>query len=315
MLNPISDVDWECIFPIKIAGITISGSPSEGGEKGDKDPSQENTTPKTPICVCTDPFPRVGITVSLWEPARLLEIVTDPYCFPTIGTSLNESVAPQLAGVRASQYIGYPTRTAAENTTFFQAHYYIFPVWAAMELLLDLICLESSGFDLAYITELDPLWQDPALAGVIAPEAILFANPVAQMSCASDSIAAAKGKVIDYLYWCMGSWGSPYHLSGGISDTDEVAAAAGTAARMLYKLHRMGLLWGTVGTEGMCGKYPMPIWRKSQYKLQIAQPVHGTCHCIGKTGLLWSYAKNPPVPGKVSNFNFMVWRKRDCCAF
>jgi len=313
MLNPVTDIDWDCIFPIKIAGITIGGSPSEGEEQGDKEP-MENPESLSPICVCTTPIPRIGITISLWEPARLIEVVTDPWCFPTIGTSLGPP-GPAKAGVQAAQYRGNPTRTNTTKTTFFQVHYYIFPLWAVLELLLDFICLEKSGFDLAYITEVDPLWNDPALASILNPEAILFGNPVTQMACSADSLAAAGGKTIDSLFWCMGSWGSPYPLAGGITDTDEVAAAAGTAARMIYKLHRQLILWGTTGSQGLCGKYPMPIWRKSQYRLQIAQPVRGTCHVIGKTGLLWSFFKNPPVPGRVSNFNFMLWRKRDCCAF
>ena len=44
----------------------------------------------TRTCVCpipVAPYVRFGITASLWEPARMIETVKDPYCFPAIGAA------------------------------------------------------------------------------------------------------------------------------------------------------------------------------------------------------------------------------------
>ena len=61
-----------------------------------------------------------------------------------------------------------------------------------MELLTDMACLEQSSFDIAYVTEIDPLWQDDVLTALINPEVALFANPIAQVACAADCGAATS---------------------------------------------------------------------------------------------------------------------------
>lgn len=72
--NPVLDVDWMGIFPIKIGGIKIT----PWGEDTD-------TVDKFPVCFCGSPIPRVGIKVSFWEPVRLIEVVRGPGCFPSLG--------------------------------------------------------------------------------------------------------------------------------------------------------------------------------------------------------------------------------------
>ncbi|WP_244072902.1 TraU family protein, partial [Aeromonas caviae] len=68
----ITDVCWSCIFPIKIAGVPISGP---GG-------SYPDDSAKNPLCLCNDNLgvPRPGVTTSMWEPARLIEFQRVPGC-------------------------------------------------------------------------------------------------------------------------------------------------------------------------------------------------------------------------------------------
>ena len=82
----------------------------------------------------------------------------------------------------------------------------------------------------------------------------------------------------------------------------------------MAKLHWEGFLWGYTGLQGLCGKYPMPIIRKSQYKTQMTYPVAQTssCHPLGRSDLLWSSGKNTPKQGE--DFGYLIWRKRSCCA-
>jgi len=285
------------VFPIKIAGVTIfnwSGLEDTGSVS-------------SPICVCFTPFPRIGLTVSLWEPVRIIETVKVPYCFPALGVSIPLGINKRAVGTESDQ------QTEQDRVAFQQVHYYLFPLWSVFELFLDFVCLEHSGFDLAYMTEVDPLWQNDLLAFILNPEALIFGNPVTQVACMVDSVAAAKRFPLDPLFWCMGSWGSAYPLTGHVPSSDWVQANAGAAARMIYKLHRGGVLWGSVGTKALCGMYPMPIWRKSQYGLLLLYPVPDVLRePIGRTGLLWDWAK--AVPTK-DNFVWILYRKRDCCAF
>ncbi len=137
------------------------------------------STVSSPLCICPDPFPRIGIPVSFFEPSRLIEVVKDPYCFPTMGFGLN--ISKLQTGTTGDSH--------DRSRTFFQAHYYIFPIYAIIDMFTDFICMEKTGYDLAYITEVDPLWNDDGLSLIISPEALLFGNPATQMACVADSIA------------------------------------------------------------------------------------------------------------------------------
>ena len=73
------------------------------------------------------------------------------------------------------------------QNSFYQVHWYVYPVIYWLELIVDFLCLEQQSFDVAYITELDPLWNADELSFILNPEAVLFGNPIAQAACAVDS--------------------------------------------------------------------------------------------------------------------------------
>ncbi|MDB5583245.1 MAG: conjugal transfer protein, partial [Bradyrhizobium sp.] len=211
----------------------------------------------------------------------------------------------RLQGSQSSISDGTNTRKL-----FAQMHYYIAPVWAMLDMFTDLPCLEDDGFDVALMTELLPTWQSATLGAIIQPEAVLFGNPAAGLACMGDSAAAAAGKVIDPLFWCMGSWGATYPIAGDIHFDDSVEAWAGLAARGTFMMGRLGAL--TVSSSDGCSFIPQPIWTKSRYKLQLMEPVKGgKCVNIGRPGSLWSSAKH--APGK-DNAQFMLFEKVICCA-
>ena len=126
----------------------------------------------------------------------------------------------------------------------------------------------------------------------------------------ADSAAAAAGKTIDPLFWCMGSWGATYPVAGDIHMGDRVEAWAGLAARTTFMMGRLGAL--TIHSEDGCSFKPQPIWTKSRYKMQIMEPVKGgKCVNIGRPGALWTSGKH--APGK-DNAQFMLFEKAICCA-
>lgn len=297
-LNPVTDIAWHGIFPIKIGGVPIGGIelPDPG------DPAN------SPVCACPFPppiFVRIGIPISYWEPSRFIETVRDPFCFPSLGIA----VMPPGAALSGT-YAGEGNEQAVK--TFAQAHYFIYPPFALLGMFVDWVCVEHSDFDVGYLTEVDPLWNDDLLSAMIQPEALLFANPITQIACMADSVTANAGMPLKWLFWCMGSWGSSYPMTGHIPSERKVQSNAAAAARLIYKLNRQGIMHDTA--INLCMKTPTPIWVKSNYRLQMAKPINGLQIIpIGRSGILWEAAMNPPFMG--DNFLFMVFRKRACCAF
>jgi conjugal transfer pilus assembly protein TraU len=261
----------------------------------------DNDEIQSPVCVCGVP-PSIGITTSFWEPSRIAETVKDPYCFPLMGTQMASTTQGMLSGDNRSN----------SYKSFAQAHYYIFPVWGILDLFVDIECIDRMEFDLAYMTEVDPLWNDDMLAFIINPEALLFANTAAQLACMGDAISATTSLPSNSLYWCMGAWGSFYPLAGHIGKSNYIEANAGLAARMLYKLSRE-LLACDPGAD-ICGCAQRPIIRKTHYRLQLVKPVRDNqCYPIGKSSALWERNKNPVYNG--DNFLWMVFRKNLCCMY
>ena len=41
--------------------------------------------PSSPICLCGSPIPRIGLSLGVWEPARLVDATRAPWCFPNLG--------------------------------------------------------------------------------------------------------------------------------------------------------------------------------------------------------------------------------------
>ncbi len=293
-IDIIAKADYSAMLPLRIAGVTLAQGhiPDAQGAVG------------SPICVCNDPFPRIGIPVSFFEPSRLIEVIKDPYCFPTMGLYLPTS--PLLKGTKGDG--------RDRQRTFFQAHYFVFPIYAILELLTDFICMESTGFDLAYITEVDPLWNNDSLSAIINPEALLFANPISNLACIADSISSQINMPLDPMFWCKGSWGNAYPLTGNTTTNNWVEDSASVASSLIYKLHRQLILWGSWGQLGLCGYYPAPIWRKSAYRLQLVTPIpHPIAMGIGQDGRWWTWLKNIPMTAS-DNFAYLLFKKRECCA-
>ena len=217
------------------------------------------------------------------------------------------------SGVRNRGVVSLDTSDMTK-TSFYHVHWYVYPILFWMEVLMDLVCLERLPFDIAYLTELDPFWNDDEKSAILNPEGILFGNPLAQAACAADCVAASAHLPLDLLFWCGGCQGSVYPFTGTVtSDNGGVQSSLLLVTRMMAKLHREALLWGYMGEAGLCGRYPMPLIRKSQYRVQMLYPVPTThaCFPVGATELIWQAGREFPYKGE--DFGYMVWRKRDCC--
>lgn len=296
--NPITKVQWSCIFPITVGGVRIG--PADAMSK-----ELDRQSASGPVCACANGAKVwFGVKVSFWSPNRMVDVVTEPGCMMALGVDIM-STKGRLQGSQSNISDG-----AATQKMFAQMHYYISPVWKMLDLFTDLPCFQDNGFDVALISEVLPTWQSGTLGAIIQPESVLFANPAAGLACMSDSAAAAFGRTIDPLFWCMGSWGTTYPIAGDIVFGDSVEAWAGLASRGTFLMGRMGLL--TISSDSGCSFQPSPIWKKSRYKLQLMEPVKGgKCVQVGRPGSLWTSGKH--APGK-DNAQFMLFEKAICCA-
>ncbi|WP_318408803.1 TraU family protein [Photobacterium leiognathi] len=297
----IVDVPWNSMYPIKLAGITIS--PSGSG-------APNNASNKV-FCACEDDLGIFvpGFTQAMYEPARLIELVRQPDCMMTLGGTEMGITNGRARGTTGSQE-QYETAQPA----FWHYHYYAYPLLLMLEMLVPNRCGDGYlSMDLLYISELDPTWTDPELAFFANPEAVIFANPAAMAACVADAAASAVGKPIDQLYWCAGAWGQLYPLSGYIESKSSVATKTSLlATRSIAALHRRLLARQTTGDQALCSAPIFPTIPKSQYKMNMMYPVpeRQSSHEIGESAIKWGEWRN--IPSK-EDAVYMLWRYNDCC--
>lgn len=297
----ISDICWGCLFPVRIAkGKWGSGTyPTAATDKA--------------FCACDTPsgLPLLGMTLGLWSPARLIELVTAPWCSPSLGGATIGSSKLRLRGTTGH------AENDVSNVAFFNYHYFAYPIYIMLDLFWDDRCNADGfrDFDLMYVSELDPTWNNSELAFFTNPEVALFANPIAQASCAADGIAATAGHPFDTMFWCAGTWGSMYPLSG-ITPASMGADPRITslyATRATAALHRRGLAFRTVGNDALCNGKVDPFIPKSQYAMTMFYPVADTerKHAIGESTFKWGMGHTIPGPGE--SHVYLLWRWSDCC--
>ncbi|RZI47496.1 conjugal transfer protein [Rickettsiales endosymbiont of Peranema trichophorum] len=302
-VNPITDICWSCIFPIKIGNTSIYS----GGR-------EDTDNPGTPVCVCPREVggakvPLPGVPISFWEPARLADVTRTPYCMVSLGG------VQLMHSTKKHGTVARSTNNAALKHSFYHVHWYIYPVMYWLEILTDFLCLEEASIDVGYMSEFDPLWNNDELNAILNPEAVLFGNLAAQLSCAADCMAANSGFSRDELFWCAGCNGSLYPFGGFIEGhVGGVQASSLIVERTIARLHRVGLAWDTV--SDVCKKRIAPKVKKRQYKLQMTFPIANakgpmTCNPFGRTTAIWGSGRE--VPGSGEDFGYLIWRKKYCC--
>ncbi|MFZ6765074.1 TraU family protein [Roseomonas sp. WGS1072] len=297
----ITDICWECIFPIRVAGATMAA----GGSVPRKATDQI-------ACLCSDGLgvPHPGITVGMWMPSLLLELVRAPGCSPSLGGINLPGFDPLFRG-------GTGDNTYNDGDgAYWHYHTFAFPVMAMLELFVEADCLAGGmqDFDLLYISELDPTWSHAELAFFANPEAAVVADPAVQAACTADAAAALTDEPIDELFWCAGSWGGLYPFVGtALGPSSPVRATSLLATRALAAQHRRGLAWRTMGNDALCRGVLDPMIPKSQYRLSMMFPLpeaNGN-HPIGRSTFAWGEHRN--IPGRGPDPVYLVWRWTDCC--
>ncbi len=298
-----TDVPWNAMYPIRLAGVNLS--PSGNGAPSD--------ATKKAFCACEDDLGIAvpGFTQSMYEPARLIELVREPDCMMSLGgAEMGMTNGRMMGSTGQNEQEG---GQGAQNA-FWHYHYFAYPLLLMLEMVVANRC--GDGFmsmDLLYVSELDPTWNDAELAAFANPEAALFGNPIALASCLADGAAAAIGKSMDELFWCAGAWGGIYPLSGFISTKSSIATKTSLlATRSVAALHRRLLARKTTGDDALCDAPIFPTIPKSQYKMNMMYPVaeRKEAHEIGEPSLQWGEWRNIPSQ---EDAIYMLWRYNDCC--
>lgn len=299
-LNPILDINWDLVFPITVAGMQMSlnhGSP------------ESPLTYLSPVCLCPGHIfgvPTPGVEVTFHEPLYIEEIAKNPGCFSSIGG------VKILGGYDMEQT---DLKEDANSTSRWQIHWYEYPVFTILKLFQDFVCVQGGGYALAYITELDPTWQNDAWGAVFSPESAIFANKLAAASCAIDAVASAVKHPLDAMFWCAGSWGSVYPLTGNAnSSVGRIQSAELVGAKLIARLSRIGMLWDSVGSWAECSPVPMPIWIKSEFTVDPVYPIisSGDGMAIGAPPATNMYKPVESYP-LYENINQVIFQEQQCC--
>jgi len=304
-INPITDICWSCVFPIYIGAMPVATI-------GQVDSGASNGYP-TPICICpkaTIPYFRIGIGVTFWEPARIAEAVREPWCSPMLGGISLGSASAAVVGQGGNRN----TQENAESVSFYNVHWFVYPVMYWFNMMISENCVQSEQFDVAFMTELDPMWNNDEVTFVLNPEAVLFNNPIAQAACAADCVAASLWNPLDALFWCLGCQVGLHPLTGTVKPHEGGLASSTVAIQRLHAiLHRTFLTMNVSTPLAMCFPLPAPIMQKSWYKTQLIRPIPITyaAHPYGMTTNVWNMGKEFPLKGE--DFAYMIWRRRVCC--
>lgn len=257
--NVFSQVCWDCFLDsLNLFGV---GNSPVGGRSGGL------------VCACNDALgiPEFGYPIGFWSPTKLNEVVTTPWCSPTLG---GIKLQDDLKGLGHNSMMGN-NGEPDETSAFYQYHYFSYPLMTMLGILTLPACSDGySDLDLMYMSEIDPLWNNDLLSLILNPEAIIFGNPAALAWCSVDCAMTTADQQEEDFYGCAGCDGLLYPLTGNVyPQPDPVAGSSLITQRVLASLHRKGLAHKTIGDVAMCDPEFFPMIPRSQYKFSMVYPV------------------------------------------
>ena len=297
-INPITDVCWKCLFPLSIGNIEVV-----------KGSLHDTPNPESPIgsCPTASGILRPGLNIGYWEPMAVTDVTDTPYCLVNLGgTKLNLGRNVSRGG---RHVVGN-----GQQKAFFHVHWYKYPLIYWLNLLTSVGCLEHGDFDIAYLSELDPTWQDSEMSFLMSPEAALFANPVAASSCAADAASSTLEKLpLDSLFWCAGSQGTHYPMTGHVtSPLSPVQTALLLTERMNYRMHREPPFLMDTSATSLCREQRFGKLPKSRYRYEMVNTIADGKNCFPSGHSTLSFETQKINMYNPDQYGFLVWRKRNC---
>ena len=183
---------WDCFMPMNIMGV------------GDK---PDGASDAFGGCYCLDGLgvPEFGWPLAGFQPARLNEVVTQPWCSPSLG-----GITMQKSNGEYGSTVKNDNKEGTQQKGFYNYHYFAYPIFKILEIFLVPGCDPDPyvDLDMLYMSELDPMWSDDMLSFLLTREAVIFSNPIAYTMCMADgAYITATGKAIESMYFCAGTDG------------------------------------------------------------------------------------------------------------
>jgi conjugal transfer pilus assembly protein TraU len=286
----IGGVCWDQMFPIRIAGRLMGG-----GNSGD--PQNAN---KVVGCRCAptrgNPLGSVGFTIGLWQPSLLVEAVSHPFCFPSMGGI--DIGGQNTGGIGLAGAVGdtdAPSQGISNTKAgYFNVHILSWPLLWMFNIFNIPNCNGTgyNGMNLLLQSEFYPTWNNDLLAMLESPEEVLYAGPLGALTEAGECayLTLPGGMPIDAAYFSAGCWGGIYPMVGdNMTNGDPIRTSSLDAVRMLALGFRLGFMRKSEGTAVDCGPKRTYVLPKQQYRMQIIFPNNEV-----------NNVPNPGVPSSVS---------------
>ncbi|MCY3974444.1 MAG: TraU family protein [Simkaniaceae bacterium] len=299
IFNPVTDICWRCLFPLKVSGqnVTPSHTDAIGGKA-------------KIFCHCKGGV--VGLPVSYFAPAKICEVTVTPYRLVAFDINLSGKGMTKRGYVKATG--------SGHFESVRHVHLYEYPVLALFDCAEAFLCAgekaTTADITLSYMSEFDPFWLKDSWNNVLYPHGLIYGSALAQATCISDCIATTANKPIDKLSFCAGCQGSLFPYGGFIPyATGAVQASSLLVHRVLAKLHYLQLL-RSYPKGKYCKKKKSTFPPKSSYKMQIAKPVKQStsteqCPFLGASEVKWGVRKT--YPGKGEEFVYVIFARHACC--
>lgn len=312
---PLTDLCWNCFLPIHIAGHNVFSS-------------QKDFVPYQPIhslCHCKGFV--VGIPIAFWEPQAIVEVTRSPYKFLFFANPVSPSPGYEKWGSISNSDAG--------RSSFYNVHYYFYPLTRLAAILPGFTCLRNTQISLpVFMTEWVPFWNDmdSRWHWLLDPVRFIYQHPELQELCKEDCKASMNRKPVDSFPWCAGCLGSLYPFSGHVPHhIGGIQASSLLVCRTVALMHSFGLFFpGKLNVFGLgmganpekyCAKTYSYKLKKTIYKTQLAYPVPDKgqeqngikvyCHPLGESDRDWGAGHTFPKDGE--DFIYIVWTKNHCC--
>ena len=303
MWNPLADIDFRNMGSLKIAGFTLMDAPGDLGNPPGSSPD--------PGCFCRDGLDTgFGFTTTFWLPSKIIDVTKKSGSMPFMNC-----VAPLPAFVGLSSAQTYNRHEARKDESVsMQIHMANADITAiAGKALFEKCGAAVSKFSIAYMTELDFLWQNDVYATLMSPQvSILAAAPIlSQVACGAQSIANSLG---DWQNWNFCAWeGSLYPLNGStIAKNSAQVSNMDIIIKYLSRSAIMGTNLRTMGNDAICEPKFDPIYNPFQNRFQWSFP-HKVTARYNQSMVRWGL--NPgPLNFPTHEEGYMhLWEARQCC--
>ena len=263
MWNPIVDIDFRLMGGIKIAGIPLLKAPEHLSE-----PPNHKVSP---VCFCKDGWKTgFGLGMLYWLPTYLADVARQAGC---IGFLNGINILPGFITLSSGQEYSLHS-PSKEGVTNMQIHWAYADITAiAGKEIFESCNGVSSGLDIAYLTEIDFIFQNDVYSAMMTPQvAIISSNALlSAMACGYESVANTLGAWQDM--GVCGWKGTRLPLSANAIAKD--MAQVSNMDVMLKYLTRsalVGSLLCTMGKDVACKPKWSPFYDPFQHRFQWAFP-------------------------------------------